>query len=739
MTPEPLAEAGAGTLRAVLLVLATVAALPAALDVPVEVGSDAWVDRTGPAFARTRLVEERFGAVDDLVVARFAADVLSGEELAWERELVAEVAAWPEVEAVEALTSADDVVVDALGIGVEPLLRPGWTRDPVTGHPLYAGALIAPDATAAAVLVRPRAGLAPPRQAQLVERLRARLAQHPPPGRARAVIAGLAAQKLAVAEAVRRDQDRTIPLAALALAGLLLVLFGPGAPLVACLGAIASAAVWTRALQAATGTPVDALLALLPPLVMAVAVSTALHLVVPACRAVRVGAPLGPALGDVGLPVLLTVLTTVAGLSGLLLGAVPAVRRFGAFGAAGALIAAVSAAAWTWALVPRLGRDSATRALDGAGWARLETLGAGLLALGERRPRAARGALFAVAAVAAAVLPQVRVDAHFVAALPEDSALRQAHELIDARLTGVLPLEVLVDLGRAPEADDVRALGRVVAVLREQPGIRHAVSLADLVALVQTRAREAGEAPPPAGEVLADLRDLEPERYGRWVGRSLEGEGLHVLRISARQSDGPVATGMAFAGPLRAALARELPGARVVIAGGMDVLAETTSRVVPAVLRGVLATLPAVALLMALSLGTARSALAAVPAVGLPLLVVYALLPLLGWSLDVGISMIACVALGIVVDDTVHVVAASRRTDARLARRAVAPVLVATSASLGVAFLACLAGSFAHTRRFGTLVAVAFAVALAVNLAGLPALLGPVGEGEQAARKPGRP
>jgi hypothetical protein len=214
------------------------------------------------------------------------------------------------------------------------------------------------------------------------------------------------------------------------------------------------------------------------------------------------------------------------------------------------------------------------------------------------------------------------------------------------------------------------------------------------------------------------------------VGPALDGEGLHVLRISARQSDGPVAAGTAFEAPLRAGLARELPGARVVVAGGTDILAETTARVVPSVLRGVLATLPAVGLLIGLSLGSARRALAALPAVGLPLLAVYALLPLLGWSLDVGISMIACVALGIVVDDTVHIVAASRHPDAALARRAVAPVLVATSVSLGVAFLACLAGSFAHTRRFGTLVAVAFAVALVVNLAALPALAGGNGREE---------
>jgi predicted RND superfamily exporter protein len=720
-TEEEAATGGAG--RVVVLVLATAAALPAALGVPVEVGSGAWIDRAGPAFGRSRQVEERFGPLDDLVVARFCEDALSAESLAWEVELVAAVEAWPEVLGVEALSTADDVMVDALGVGDEPLLRPGWTREGVIRHPIYAGALVAPDGRAAAVLVRPRAGLRTHQLAALVDRLRAWLERHPPPGAGGAMLAGLPVQALAVADAVQADQRRTTPLAASALAALLLALLGPGPAFVACLGSIASAAVWTRAFHALIDTPVDALLALLPPLVMAVAVSTGLHLVVPACRAMRVGAPLGRALREVALPVALTVLTTVAGLSGLLFGAVPAVRRFAAFGVAGTLLAALSAAAWTWAIAPLLNRERASRALDGRGWRALDRVGVALLTLGERRRGAVRAALVLAAFASAGLLHRVQVDAHFVTALPADSPVRRAHAAIDAGLTGVLPLDVLVDVGRVPEAADVAALGRAVTELRGQPGIRHAVSLADLVALVETRAREAGESPPPADELLADLRDLDPDRYARWVGRSLDGEGLHLLRVAARQADGAVAVATAFEGPLRRALARELPGARVVIAGGTDMMAETTARVVPAVLRGVLATLPAVALLVGLSLGSPRQALAALAAVGLPLLAVYALLPLLGWSLDVGISMIACVALGIVVDDTVHIVAASRHPQAERARRAVAPILVATSASLGVAFLAFLAGGFAHTRRFGALVALVFAVALAVNLVGLPALL----------------
>jgi predicted RND superfamily exporter protein len=103
------------------------------------------------------------------------------------------------------------------------------------------------------------------------------------------------------------------------------------------LASLVSAVVWTYALVAATGQPLDAILGLLPPLVMGIAVATSLHLVFALANAWRAEAahPLQTAMARVTMPLVLATLTTIAGVGGLWWGPVEAVRRFAPFGAAG--------------------------------------------------------------------------------------------------------------------------------------------------------------------------------------------------------------------------------------------------------------------------------------------------------------------------------------------------------------------------------------------------------------------
>src|SRR5260221_12937447 len=86
--------------------------------------------------------------------------------------------------------------------------------------------------------------------------------------------------------------------------------------------------------------------------------------------------------------------------------------------------------------------------------------------------------------------------------------------------------------------------------------------------------------------------------------------------------------------------------------------------------------------------------------------------------------MIACIALGIIVDDAVRMsIALGRDADgAHHAAADVGPVLVGGCLAMAGSFIACLAGRFAYTRHFGVLLAAAFLIALAVNATVTPAL-----------------
>jgi hypothetical protein len=105
---------------------------------------------------------------------------------------------------------------------------------------------------------------------------------------------------------------------------------------------------------------------------------------------------------------------------------------------------------------------------------------------------------------------------------------------------------------------------------------------------------------------------------------------------------------------------------------------------------------------------------------------------LAGVSLNPGTVMIGAVALGIVVDDTVHFMVALRRALAdgspvdeaiRVALSEVGPALAVTTLLLAASFCVLTLGSFAPSIQFGAITTLIVVVALAADLVLLPAAL----------------
>jgi hypothetical protein len=104
----------------------------------------------------------------------------------------------------------------------------------------------------------------------------------------------------------------------------------------------------------------------------------------------------------------------------------------------------------------------------------------------------------------------------------------------------------------------------------------------------------------------------------------------------------------------------------------------------------------------------------------------------LGVALDAGSALVAPIAIGIAVDDTIHFLHAfkARRLlghdsldSARLAGRQVGRAIVTTSATLAAGFLAMLVSRFQSMANIGLLSAAAIAAAFAAELLVLPALI----------------
>ena len=116
----------------------------------------------------------------------------------------------------------------------------------------------------------------------------------------------------------------------------------------------------------------------------------------------------------------------------------------------------------------------------------------------------------------------------------------------------------------------------------------------------------------------------------------------------------------------------------------------------------------------------------------LPVAVGLGLMPLLGISLNPGSVMVAAVALGIVVDDTTHLLVATQRQLANTPDVAVAvqsaiaevgPQIFVTSLVIIGSMVVLTFGSFAPGVHFGTITMTVVFVALLADLLILPRLL----------------
>lgn len=716
-------------MRLFIAILLTVIVLPLVWRLEISSGNEAWVDRSGAAWAGMAALEHRFGRDEGFVVGIFAQDVLTPVMTQWQADLSAGIARIPHTGRVLSLTTADDVAVDEFGPAPAKLIRAGAVLDDeqrrrVLGHPLYRDLLVAGDGRAAAIVVDLAHHLDEAGAANMQTAIAAVLTQDPPPPDTTVVLGGLPAQKHAINQVVAADQHLTVPLTVLVLTVLLLVVLRHPLLVLVPLASLVTAVVWTYALVAATGQPLDAILGLLPPLVMGIAVATALHLVYALTNAWRLQdpVPLRAAMGRVTMPLVLATLTTIAGVGGLWWGPVEAVRRFAPFGAAGVLFAAAASYLWLWALADRLPRHAGERLIAGPFGEQLG-LRLGRVAGWCARHRLRVLLLYAVLTAAGAwSLTRVDADANFLRALPGNHPVRLAHERIDRELTGSLPLDLLIDLGRPVTAADLPHLAKLTTDLRQDPSIGYAIGLSEVVALVDARTTAAKQS--ASDDPLADLRLGAAAVWRHLVGVGRDGAQDHTVRLIARQRDGSVARNAAAAHAAVEHARTLFPGAEVVAASGCLLLDETSQRLVPSVAWSLVLSLPAIAVLLLLFLRSWRLALIAIPVAGLPLLFTYALLPPLGWHLDIGVSMIACVALGIIMDDSIHMSAAMNRCDSEAsAAGAVGPVLLGACLALSGAFLACLLGGFSYTRHFGALLALAFVIGLVVNLTLAPALV----------------
>src|SRR6266446_1777895 len=570
------------------------------------------------------------------------------------------------------------------------------------------------------------------------------------------VYTGAAHVKQAAVDLMRRDIARFTPIA---LALMLLVLwlsFGTVRGVFLPILAVAMALVWTLGVIVLTGKALTFGTSVLPPLLLVVGSSYAIHVMARYYEQVGARAPpdevVVRAFARVWLPLAISALTTVIGFGSLMVNRITAIWDLGLFAVVGVVCLTVTCLGFLPAalqLMPSRLRSARSGKIS-------PTLAENLRRLGERVYAKRRHILWtgvAVSLLALAGARRIQVDADFLYYFEPGSEVRRANETINHEIIGSNPFYIIVD-GGAPGVirrwEVLKLIKDLQDFLGKLPGVTSSLSVVDYLETLETRT--SGQ--PEGGDLVVDEqgnvvpaeqpkpfwqdpKNLEPllETIDKSPGtlKSVVTPDFRTASILVRTSLSGSRRVEETLDRIRLYVAEHFPADIAVnLTGTLVLLTGTASDIVAGQIKSLTLALGIIFLVMtAMFLSAKIGFFAILPNVVL-IVIFFGVMGWLGIYLNLVTSLIAAIALGIAVDSTIHYMARLNlelrgETDqtAAIVRtvRTVGVPIVYTTIALFFGFLTFGFSSFVPIQNFGILAGVTMVTSLGANLVLLPALL----------------
>ena len=722
-------------------------------------GVDVYVDRARPLQALVDDVAKHFVNDDLLFVVYTAKDVFSHESLRAVRRLGdtlqrirvsgADRRPIAAIDDVKSLTTVDDLVgsstsfrASALVPNPLPSARPALERIArrARNNPIIRQSLLGRRRGAAAISLRLAPQLDAQQRAAVVAAVRDRVARASPAGAFdRLEVIGAAAIDADLAAYQQRDLRRFTPIVFVVLLGLVLLFAGTLRAVAFCAVVVLGClAVGMAALQIVGGT-VNNTSAMIPPLMLALSMAMLLHYLSEYGKYSAdptIGDPRIHTLARLLPPVLLAAVTTAIGFGALAVSRIPAVHQFGLAAALGLMLAFVTATAAISLLLRRVSASKVVspRALAlSPGSARLFDR---LAELVTNRPLSILviGAVFV--GLMAVGIGRVVVDQNGLAFFSKSAPIRRANALMEQQIGGstvvVLSIEGSRD-GQFLEPSELKKVAALRRWLEQETAVDQTISVVDFLELMH-REFFAGD---PAQLRLPRTADQAAQLL-LMNGDPAVDETIDPLRrrlrIVGRTTDHSAAKLVALYQRIDRYLARAFPAA-----AGYRAFAAAKSRQMASMVDDLISSqLASIGLSCVLIFGLIFIVLRS-PWLGLCSLIPNALpivtgLGLMGWlgiELSAATVMISTAALGIAVDDTLHLLQCLKRQlrdssvpqAIRVALRIKGPAIVGTSVVISLSFSVLLLADFRPTRQFALLMAVVLLVAMVADLVLLPAAL----------------
>ena len=746
--------------------------------VTMDMSNEAFLHDDDPILTRYNDFKDQFGRDDLILLGIEPRELFSAAALLTIKALHDELAdGVPHLNDIVSLVNARNTRGDGDRLIVDDLMKQ-WPRNPaelgalkarVMANPLYLDRLVSKDGRLTTIAIEidaySRAGdgydaLAgfddggPPKGERIrltdaenraaVEAVRSIAAKFDGDG-FRVYMAGTPAVTEALKRALQADMKLFLVLAVVGIGACLAVMFRRLIGVVLPLLVVVLALLSTIGLMGHVGTPIKITTVILPSFLLAVGVGASVHLLAIFFQNLQRSESrpdaIVHAMGHSGLAIVMTGLTTAAGLGSFATAEVSPVADLGMFAAIGVLFSLV----YTVILLPALlalipvkphAKPAGKRAplfdrlLDRV--TDFSTANARAIVVGS----------VVVIVVFLASASQLRFSHDVLSWLPEQWPVYQATRKIDRDLRGSVVLEIVVDSKRVNGLYDRDLLVRLDDLARaletfERGGlfVGKATSVADILKEIHRALNENRQEAYaiPENPKLIPQEFLLFENAGSDDLEDVVDSQFRLARFTIRV---PWRDALEYV-PLMKDIERRFADAlgddaTITTTGLMSILSRTLDAGIRSAAKSYLIAFAVITLMMILLIGNLRLGIAAMLPNLAPIAVVMGLMWWAGLPLNLFTMMVGSIAIGLAVDDTIHFMHNFRRYhaetgDVRMAvhrtLHTTGRAMVVTSVVLAIGFYIYLFATMNNVIQFGLLTGTAIVLALVADFLLAPALM----------------
>ena len=757
--------------KTLVFVLGIVAALVTqATRLRIDTSFEALLHRDDPIRLEYDAFRDQFGRDELIILAIGSENVFATEFLerlqAMHGDLETDV---PYVEKVHSLVNARNTKAEEDVLRVEYLLEEWPEKDvdlaglerQVRNNPLFVNNLISADGRFATIIIETRAStgagstgqgdgglahyLSAEENQEIVEAVYAVADRYRSPGITIA-IGGTPVASHAFFLATIQDAAFTSVLVLLAITLFLVLLFRRVSGVVLPWFVILAALGCTYGLMGFLGIPLKLTTTILPSFLLAVGVGDSVHILSIFYRRIEQGInkqdATAYAMGHSGVPIVMTSLTTAAGLLSFSLADLAAIAEVGIFTAFGCILALLFTLFMLPPLLALLPIKARAKAARRSGFGIIDRILSAFAEFSTRHPQKILVVSLLLFFLCIGQMMKLRFSHDTISWLPEDTDIKQDSLLIDQILRGSIALEVIVDTAEEYGLHEPAILNRIEGVASDIEGMEtedlqvgKILSVNDIVKEIHKALNNNDSAYyriPQERKTIAQELLLFEMSDSDDLARVVD-EGYQKARVTIRM---PWIDAVVYQELIRE-ISEEFRDAfkgraRIESTGAMALLARTISATMRSMVESYVIAIAVITMLMVLVVASVRIGLLSMLPNLLPIFVVLGFMAAAKIPMDVCSIMIGSVAIGLVVDDTVHFMYNFQRyfyrtgsgpEAVRQTLQTAGRAMLITSLILCSAFFVLLFASLKHTARFGYLTGMVILLALLADFVFAPALM----------------